>query len=754
MLDADALYGRGDPPPPAVIHDRTPIVIDYPRDLAFARGLQRGRLDLWNPLAGAGAPLWAEQGGPFFPLKLPFYLAPSRESYNFFLASRLVFAAFGAYLLARANGLRPVAAVAAGASFEMSGALLAQLPFGAASPPYVLPWIALGALAIARRPAPRSIAGAAVALGLAANGGHPTLALMTLIAFTACVAGHVVALWRRPRAAVQVALCSVAALLLGLALAAPSLLPLADLTSVATSYKYSAMGTFIWNQSLKQARRSLPVALFAPATFDLFLPSTGSAWPYAASVGFLGLVAAVAGLRRGLSAGLGAVLAVGLVMALQPPGSTWMRDVPGLNMILPAYAWSMVALPVTQAIGRGVESMAAPRGWRAAVPAMLLVLAGSSSLLWAAGNKLRYFGSVGVALASPDGQTRLVAPALFAVAVLAACAICRRTRAARFAALALTVSIAAERLMTALPVVVHPKANALELPPSPPVEFLQRHLASADARMVALPFQLAYPLTPMLFGLPDLRSVSALPVLRFWHYLRAADPGAGVFTMQKVTVARSPLFDLGAVRYVVAPSSGIPRNRGRVAADNPALPVVYRDGRISVRENPNALSRFRIVHDAERVADDTAALNWARDAGRRSGSARELGLAESVVLEPDESGGSAPPSARTSQAEHVRLIAGDDPDRLLLEAELEQPGFLVIADTYHPGWRAWVDGVESPIFPANLMFRAVHVAPGRHIVELRYAPRSFALGVALFAIAAVLCAAALVAPLGRAALSR
>jgi hypothetical protein len=83
-LDHDRLYQQ-DPAPNTKLltnGDHTPPFLDLPRDLRFAHELHRGRFDVWNPLAGCGAPLWAEQGGPMFPLKLPFYLVPSDVAYK------------------------------------------------------------------------------------------------------------------------------------------------------------------------------------------------------------------------------------------------------------------------------------------------------------------------------------------------------------------------------------------------------------------------------------------------------------------------------------------------------------------------------------------------------------------------------------------------------------------------------------------------------------------------------------------------
>jgi uncharacterized membrane protein YfhO len=64
---------------------------------------------------------------------------------------------------------------------------------------------------------------------------------------------------------------------------------------------------------------------------------------------------------------------------------------------------------------------------------------------------------------------------------------------------------------------------------------------------------------------------------------------------------------------------------------------------------------------------------------------------------------------------------------------------VMIADTYFPGWRAWVDDVPAPIHAADLLFRAVFVPAGTHVVELRYQPRSFIVGVALFLASSAIC---------------
>jgi Bacterial membrane protein YfhO len=66
-----------------------------------------------------------------------------------------------------------------------------------------------------------------------------------------------------------------------------------------------------------------------------------------------------------------------------------------------------------------------------------------------------------------------------------------------------------------------------------------------------------------------------------------------------------------------------------------------------------------------------------------------------------------------------------------IEASLDRPGMLVLADSFYPGWNAYVNGRQEKIYRANLFFRAVHLSAGTHIVEFRYEPRSFAIGSAI-----------------------
>ena len=63
-----------------------------------------------------------------------------------------------------------------------------------------------------------------------------------------------------------------------------------------------------------------------------------------------------------------------------------------------------------------------------------------------------------------------------------------------------------------------------------------------------------------------------------------------------------------------------------------------------------------------------------------------------------------------------------------IQASLDSPGILVLADSFYPGWNAYVNGRQEKIYRANLFFRGVSLSAGKHTVQFRYEPRSFAIG--------------------------
>jgi hypothetical protein len=73
-------------------------------------------------------------------------------------------------------------------------------------------------------------------------------------------------------------------------------------------------------------------------------------------------------------------------------------------------------------------------------------------------------------------------------------------------------------------------------------------------------------------------------------------------------------------------------------------------------------------------------------------------------------------------------IVLDAPERVVIKTEAAMPAYLVVSDTFDPGWSATIDGQTVPIRPAYLAFRAVFIPEGKHAILFSYSPAGFALG--------------------------
>ena len=73
-------------------------------------------------------------------------------------------------------------------------------------------------------------------------------------------------------------------------------------------------------------------------------------------------------------------------------------------------------------------------------------------------------------------------------------------------------------------------------------------------------------------------------------------------------------------------------------------------------------------------------------------------------------------------------IVSYEPERVEIETDSPREGYVVLADTLRPGWRAEVNGQLRPILRAQRTFRAVSVPAGLHRVVFSYRPTSLAAG--------------------------
>ena len=139
----------------------------------------------------------------------------------------------------------------------------------------------------------------------------------------------------------------------------------------------------------------------------------------------------------------------------------------------------------------------------------------------------------------------------------------------------------------------------------------------------------------------------------------------------------------------------------------------------------NSLSRAYFVAGVERASSRREALERLLQA--------EFPFGSTVILEEprivNRMGVSGAGVAKTLEYQNRRV-------RCAVTAKM--PGFMVLLDSYYPGWHAYLDGREVQILRANYAFRAVEIPAGTHEVEFRYRPQSFSIGLALTCLALVL----------------
>jgi hypothetical protein len=165
---------------------------------------------------------------------------------------------------------------------------------------------------------------------------------------------------------------------------------------------------------------------------------------------------------------------------------------------------------------------------------------------------------------------------------------------------------------------------------------------------------------------------------------------------------RSQLADLLGLRFI---ATGVPVEQmdGRLVPGDLRLLARTADG--YVYENPRALPRVLFANSA--VTTDFERL-------MKTGDWPQADLRTTVLLESPQ-----PMSARREGS--ARIVSYRNAE-VIVEADSPDGGWVVLNDVWHPWWFADVDGEPVRIARANVLFRAVKVAPGRHQVRFTFRP--------------------------------
>jgi hypothetical protein len=199
-----------------------------------------------------------------------------------------------------------------------------------------------------------------------------------------------------------------------------------------------------------------------------------------------------------------------------------------------------------------------------------------------------------------------------------------------------------------------------------------------------------------------------------------------------VSVLAQPDFDAGVLRVHQALAAkvfgayGVSHVLSPFAQEGTAFALVSH-GRNGYVYRVDGAARVRFVRAARHVKTDREAVTRLLDAGFDPD--REILLHEapdSVHPSVDEID-----DAPSKAAANRPTVTREDSRHVAIEAEAPADGFLLVADTFYPGWTAQVDGIPVPVYRANLSVRGIQLPKGRHEVRFTYDAPGFARGLTI-----------------------
>jgi O-antigen/teichoic acid export membrane protein len=164
----------------------------------------------------------------------------------------------------------------------------------------------------------------------------------------------------------------------------------------------------------------------------------------------------------------------------------------------------------------------------------------------------------------------------------------------------------------------------------------------------------------------------------------------------------SPLINLLNVKYVLT----------QRPLPNAGYTLVY-DGEIKIYRNDRVLPRAFMVPQARVIPDRAALLAEMKQFDPR----HEVLLDQNPVV--------ADAATCSFNPVSIDQYTGD---QVIVASKQDCAGWLVLSDSYFPGWLSYIDEQETPLYRADYNFRAVYVPAGEHTIRFKYSPLSFRVG--------------------------
>jgi O-antigen/teichoic acid export membrane protein len=226
--------------------------------------------------------------------------------------------------------------------------------------------------------------------------------------------------------------------------------------------------------------------------------------------------------------------------------------------------------------------------------------------------------------------------------------------------------------------------------------------------------------SPWLYDLQDVRGYDSIIPRQYTDYMAAIEPQNElpfnrVQPVGSWEALNSPLLDVLGVRYIVSSAE----------IELPKLTEVWSGEGVRVYENLAVAPRAYVLpQTATHVAEDAPA------------ALAQFDPRQVVVVErPDLPEGLVTGAATASELWAAEVVSYGNIE-VVVEAQTAVPGWLILNDSYFPGWKAYVrpqggpenEEIEVPITRVNGNFRGVLLEPGEWTVRYRYSPASFQLG--------------------------
>jgi hypothetical protein len=723
-----------------------PVLVFQPDLIVIHRALEHGQLGLWNPDQQGGRPLLAsQQTAPLFPMTWLALIRSFWRALAWIAALKLLAAAFGAYALGRWIGLRRGPAVLVGTCYAFCSYLNDGLESPLSAVMAVTPWAMLTAGRLARRGGALNALGFALTLGLLMLTGSPELiaialggialyALYELLRKPPAEAGEWASRGRR--------LCLfIGAGIAGLALSAAALVPFIEFLGLANTTSRGGVGIY---------PNSIAYAFFFPELWGRPDKAMGQFGPInyterTAYLGALPLLLAVGGLFARRPRGEHLFWAVFALASVLVAMHTFLHDfvaeLPGPNHVNMLRTLSLVELSGALLAGLGLQAwLAADRsGRKRMLTAMVIAgLVPVAFLLRDASPFSHFAGALGQfpslgneAVGEKTFIKQIVAWRWLLFGGIGLAVLALSQLMPRRLTIALILALVAVDLLS-MDAGYNPQIPLAQASPATPpaLGYVQSHIThqrvsgTLNSTSVDLQANLAE-----RYALSDIGSYNFPKTSRWARLWAAYGQSTGDQNDWNPELPKShAVLDAFAARYVLPPAG----MRG------PSwLKPVYDQvqGAQLVLENPTALPRAWVAYGWRSAANQVSAT-----AATVESSAAQL--LQRPVLE-GVAGPSAPPSALAPAPSPVSFLVDQD-EEVKLKADVRRAGYLVLGDSYYPGWHATIDGRAATIVAANENFRAVAVTPGEHTIDFRYQPTSFRIG----AIVSIVTAAALLACLG------